>query len=137
MKPIDKMELESGIRSLDVSPEGKILVGLEDSILLEISGFGTVVSRPKEVKRIIEVLNFSIKWCSLIYLWIRATRQRGINVFFKFRSLSKTTFYRVMFRTEELWGCAVNPADPNEFVTSGDDSMVFKRDITSFSTVRS
>ncbi|KAJ3327661.1 Echinoderm microtubule-associated protein-like 5 [Blyttiomyces sp. JEL0837] len=40
MDTIDKIQVEAGIRSVDVSPEGNILVGLEDSILMEIEGFG-------------------------------------------------------------------------------------------------
>lgn len=97
MNLIHKIELESGVRSLDISSEGKLLVGLEDSILLEIRDFGDKSS--ENIKRIIE--GHSAK------------------------------------KNEELWGCAVNPVNSNEFVTSGDDSMVFKRDVESFSIIAS
>ena len=30
---------------------------------------------------------------------------------------------------EEVWGCATNPINDNEYVTSGDDCMVFKRNV--------
>jgi hypothetical protein len=37
MATINKLQLESGIRSIDVNSTGNILVGLEDSILMEVS----------------------------------------------------------------------------------------------------
>ncbi|KAJ3114142.1 Echinoderm microtubule-associated protein-like 5, partial [Phlyctochytrium bullatum] len=38
MEVLDEVELQSGVRSIDVDSEGNVLVGLEDSVLLEITG---------------------------------------------------------------------------------------------------
>ncbi|KAJ3417480.1 Echinoderm microtubule-associated protein-like 5 [Chytridiales sp. JEL 0842] len=86
---IDKIQLEAGVRAIDVSPEGKVLVGLEDSVLLEIEGIAR--GGEKDVTRVLEA------HCST--------------------------------KMEEVWGCSVNPVIADEYVTCGDDSMVFKRSI--------
>jgi hypothetical protein len=53
MDTIDKIQLEAGVRSIDVSPEGAVLVGLEDSILLEIHGIAR--GGEHEIRRLLEV----------------------------------------------------------------------------------
>ncbi|KAJ3022575.1 UNVERIFIED_CONTAM: hypothetical protein HDU68_009033 [Siphonaria sp. JEL0065] len=38
-------------------------------------------------------------------------------------------------KNQEVWGCAMNPKNPEEYVTSGDDSMIMIRNIRSKKTV--
>ena len=52
LETIEKIQLEAGIKSVDVGKDGAILVGLEDSILLEIQDFGK--NTKSKVYRIIE-----------------------------------------------------------------------------------
>ncbi|KAJ3103386.1 Echinoderm microtubule-associated protein-like 5 [Phlyctochytrium planicorne] len=96
METIDKVQLEAGVRSIEVG-ESAILVGLEDSIILEVKGVGS--DRDKKVNKILE----------------------GHSA----------------MKGEELWGCATDPRDNNVYVTSGDDSMVFKRSLSPPKTLAS
>ncbi|KAJ3220078.1 Echinoderm microtubule-associated protein-like 5 [Dinochytrium kinnereticum] len=97
MDTIDKLQLPSGVRSIDVC-DGDLLVGLEDSVLAEVRGLGDRRSE-KKVRKILE----------------------GHSA----------------LKGEELWGCATDPNDNNIFITSGDDSTVFKRSIDSCKTLAS
>ncbi|KAJ3067431.1 Echinoderm microtubule-associated protein-like 5 [Podochytrium sp. JEL0797] len=38
-------------------------------------------------------------------------------------------------RNQEVWGCATNPSSPAEYVTAGDDSMIFIRNIRTKETI--
>ncbi|KAI8847371.1 hypothetical protein BC829DRAFT_396745 [Chytridium lagenaria] len=93
---LDKLQLPSGVRSVDIGPDGAALIGLEDSILVEVKGLGER-GREKKLTKILE----------------GHSAQKG----------------------EELWGCATDPNDSDVFATSGDDSMVFMRSISSRKTL--
>ncbi|KAI8853652.1 WD40-repeat-containing domain protein [Chytridium lagenaria] len=71
-------KLDAGVRSTDLGSDGSLLVGLENSTLLEIKD----VAKGGKVSIVLE-----------------------------------------------LWGLAMDPVNDSDFVTAGDDSMVFKRSI--------
>ncbi|KAJ3195464.1 Echinoderm microtubule-associated protein-like 1 [Irineochytrium annulatum] len=98
MSTIDKVELESGVRSMDLGDDGSLLVGLEDSILKEVKGIGS------------------------------NGRKGTVTILEGHKTFKGKDYF-------ELWGCATNPVDDHEFVTSNDDGMVYKRDAGSRTTV--
>ncbi|KAJ1561960.1 Echinoderm microtubule-associated protein-like 5, partial [Cladochytrium tenue] len=51
METVSRVQLEAGVRSLDLGSDGAMLIGLEDSILLELVSFGT---NEQEVRRVLE-----------------------------------------------------------------------------------
>ncbi|KAJ1525591.1 Echinoderm microtubule-associated protein-like 6, partial [Nowakowskiella sp. JEL0078] len=96
MQTLDQCEVESGIRAMCLwSEEGskaiKAIIGLEDSTIIEIEGFGT--SSTKKQNHVMQAHS--------------------------------------AIKDEELWGCACSPSREFEFVTSGDDGMVYKWDTRS------
>ncbi|KAJ3114413.1 Echinoderm microtubule-associated protein-like 5 [Phlyctochytrium bullatum] len=93
LKVTHKIQLESGVRSADLSDDGNLLVGLDNSTLLEIKG----VAKGGKPALLLEGHSAS--------------------------------------KMEELWGAAVDPVNDSDFLTAGDDSMVFKRTVKDRKTV--
>ncbi|KAJ3114141.1 hypothetical protein HDU96_002522 [Phlyctochytrium bullatum] len=93
---IDKVQMSAGVRSIDISPTGDLLVGLESSVLFEITGFGGAKKGNVAQRLLLEGHS--------------AQKTGGEE-----KSLHDNK--ALTFISEELWGLATDCRDSNIYVT--------------------